>query len=137
MNQTVHTPAVVVAAAIMLGLAACAGSAPGPTARLVGPSTRAVARVDASSDADAVWARLDEAVAEAAGLLLLAVERTEPLGDHWRVFHVRDSRNRPGRLDARLEGGVVELTCRIGNFGDPELERGLTRSVARLLRRGG
>jgi hypothetical protein len=56
------------------------------------------------------------------------------------VWELRTARDEPGALEVRLgpapEPGQpvgVEISCRIGRFGDPEVERLIVKSVAHRL----
>ncbi|MBX3315514.1 MAG: hypothetical protein KF902_01475 [Phycisphaeraceae bacterium] len=88
------------------------------------------------SDANDINISIDAALARA-GIAPVAIENRP---DGSRVWELRNARDEPGELIVRVgipesEGGPipVEMTCRIGRFGDPETERLILESAAKRM----
>lgn len=87
-------------------------------------------------DRDDIEVSVDAALARAHVAPVAMSERE----DGTLIWELRTARDEPGALEVRLlpapqegEPVPVEISCRIGRFGDPEVERLIVKSVAHRL----
>ncbi len=112
----------VCAALALATIPACSSSAPPPRPLLSGPPRSAPA-ADPSKSSYHGWDAIDAAVKAGAIEHLVVATPIETIGVRFRTYRLLGPRDQPGELLVERTDTGVELTVRLGRFGQPELEQ--------------